>query len=293
MRKLLPIMLIVAVLAGGAYVGLKRRGVEKPIPRGKALVASFLNADQGGAVVFETPEGSFVVFDPGFEENVDALADYLKTVGARSVTLVVTFPSREYAAAARKLIGSFPVDRVIHGEMPSVSREWDKTLEAIEQARIPELILAGGDLLHLSKKVKLEVLSPPRGLLEGAEEASGNNSLVTRVSFGRTRFLLTSQARIEVEGHLIQSVRDLESSVLVVPRHGQAGSTSLELISLVRPECFVVMDGGRGGRPSASVLARISTRNTGAQVLRTDKDGSFDIVSDGRSIEVVKEVRKP
>lgn len=293
MRKLLPIMLIAAVLAGGAYVALTREGTEKPIPRGKALVASFLNADLGGAVVFETPEGNFVVFDPGSESKVEALAGYLKTVGARSVTLVVTFPSPECADAARKLIGLFPVDRVIHGEMPGVSRDWDRTLEAIGEARIPELILSGGDSLHLSKKVKLEVLSPPRGLLEGTEEASGNNSLVARVSFGRTGFLLTSQARIEAEGHLIQSGADLQSSVMIVPRYGQAGSTSLELISLVRPECFVVMDGGRGGRPSASVLARISTRNTGAQVYRTDKDGPFDIVSNGRSIEVVKEVCEP
>lgn len=291
MRKLLPIILIAIILAIGIYVGY-REEERKPASRRHALVVSFLDAEYGNAIVIAVSGGKAVVIDPGPEATAERLADYLRDIGTKSVTLVVTYPSREHVGAIRQLIESFPVKRILHGELTGISRTWDRVLEQAAEAGIPDLVLCEGDLIKLSPKVKLEILSPPKGFDEDAAASSMNNSLVARMSVGRVRFLLTSHIGTEVEGRLIQSGADLRSNVLLVPRHGAAGSTSLEFISQVRSECFVVLVGRGTDRPSSLVMRRISTKNTGGRVYRTDEDGPVDILSDGRSIEVLAAGRK-
>jgi len=286
MRKLLPIILIATVLAVGIYLGY-REEERKPASSKHALVARFLDAKYGNAIVISVPGGKSVVIDPGPEATAEHLTDYLRDIGTKSVTLIVTYPSREHVGAINQLIESFPVKRILHGEMTGISRTWDRVLELAAEAGIPDLVLCEGDLIKLSPKVKLEILSPPKGFTENAAASSMNNSLVARVSVGRVRFLLTSHIGTEVEGRLIQSGVDLQSNVLVVPRHGAAGSTSLEFISQVRPECFIVLVGRGTDRPSSLVMRRISTKNTGGQVYQNDEDGPIDVVSERRSPEVL------
>jgi competence protein ComEC len=291
MRKLLPIILIATVLAFGIYLGY-REEERKPASSKNALVVRFLDAKHGNAIVISIPGGNSVVIDPGPEATAEHLTDYLRGIGTKSVTLIVTYPSREHVGAINQLVESFSVKRILHGGITGVSRTWDSVLELAAEAGIPDLVLCEGDLIKLSPKVKLEILSPPRGFTDNTAASSMNNSLVARVSVGRVRFLLTSHIGTEVEGKLIQSDVDLRSNVLLVPRHGAAGSTSLEFISQVRPECFIVLVGKGDDRPSSLVMRRISTENTGAQVYRTDRDGPIDVISDGRSIEVIAIGRK-
>ena len=221
MRKLLPIIVIVAALAAGAYVGVWR-AKRKPARLGPVLVASFLDADRGNAIVFDTPERRFIVVDPGPEDTADALVDDLRENGAQSLDVIVTTPTPEHMGALQTLIDRFEVRRIIHGGNP-----WPKRPRG-PKGLITELVLAAGDSIGLSPKVKLEVLSPAK-----APPETSVGPLVTRVTFGDSRFLLASDARIEDESYLIRSGADMVSTVLVVPRHGRFGSTSLELLSLV------------------------------------------------------------
>jgi competence protein ComEC len=86
------------------------------------------------------------------------------------------------------------------------------------------------------------------------------------------------------------SVESLGANVLVVPRHARFGGTSLELLSRARPEICVVM-AGRDDRPSRTVLRRIDPAKTGAALYRTDRDGTIEIVTNGRAIAVTTEER--
>ncbi len=291
MKKLLPIILIATILAIVVYVGCRKED-RRPACIQRSLVVSFLDAEYGNAIVATVPGGESVVIDPGLEATAERLVDYLRDIRTKSVTLIVTYPSYEHVGAIKQLIESFPVKRILRGELTGVSRTWDHLLELAAEASIPDLVLCEGDLIKLSPKVKLEVLSPPRNFVESSDTSLMNNSLVLRMSVGRVRFLLTSHIGTEVEGRLIRSGADLRSNVLVVPRHGAAGSTSLEFISQVRPECFVLLVGRGADRPSSLVVRRISTKNTGGQVYRTDEDGSIDILSDGRSIKILTTGKK-
>ncbi len=286
MRKLLPIMLIAAAIAGGIYVGY-RKGARVPAPRGKTLIVHFLDASLGNAIVVRSPDDRFTVIDPGPTETGDDLVAFLKEMGAQSLTVVVTNPEPERTGAIRALMETFPLRRLLHGELAGREQDWNDVLESVKAAGIPELVLSAGDLVHLGQGVNLEVLSPPKGLFELIESSSDNNSVIARVTYRGVGVMVTSRSRVEAEGRLIQSGVPLQSDVLVVARGGRTGSTSLELLSLVRPKYCIVQVGTGQDKPSSSVMRRISMENTGADVYRTDRDGPIDIITDGRTINVV------
>ncbi len=285
MRKVLPVIAIAAAVAAGIYFGYVKSHRE-PAITGPTLAVTFLDADHGSGIVVETPEGKFVVIDPGPERCGRQLVSYLRDAGAKSVVVVVSKPSPERGGSLVCLVEEINVAKVYTGEMTGRARPWKRALEAVRDRGIPVLALSDGSVVRLSPTTVLETLSPPKGMLEGTQSDWDNNSLVTRVSFGNKRFLFASDTRIEAEAHLIQSGADLESDVLALARCGRSGSTSLELLSRVRPESCVMSVGTGRNRPSKAVLKRIDTKSTGASVYRTDKDGTIRMVTDGHSIVV-------
>jgi competence protein ComEC len=289
MRKVLPIIVIVAALCVAFYVWRARHTHGRTGPTGPVLTITFLDAKTGGGIVVQTPDNELAVIDPGPESTASDLASYLEDQGAQSITAIVTSPSPERAGALKALLESFKIKRLVRGEMDSHSRLWTDTIEQARSRGVPELVLSAGDSIGVSRKVRLGVLSPPRGLIKQTDAGSPSNSLVARISFGNVRLLLCSDAGTQTEGHLISSKADMQSDALVVGRHGGSEATSLEFISFVRPRYFIVTAGGRLGRPSRAVLSRIDARNTGAEVYRTDREGRIALITDGRTIAVETE----
>lgn len=281
MRRVLPIILIAAALGAGVYLGYvkTRRG---PVIVGPALTVEFLDADFGCAVVVTAPEGGVVVIDPGPPETAGALAQYLRRKGIERVEVVISNPFTTRSGALETLLDSLTVTRLMRGESAGRSRAWKRAMRIVEDRRIPQVLLTGGEVVRLSRSVSLEALSPPPGLLEGADQE--NNSVVVRISHGGVRFLLPSDAGVLAEGFLISSGVDLVSDVLVVGKYGRAGGTSLELLRAVRPRVIVLAAGRGEYRPAPSVLKRIDPEHTGAKLYRTDRDGVVILATDGESV---------
>lgn len=281
MRKLVPIILI-AVLAGGIYFAYVRARRE-PGMTGPALKTRFLDSEFGNAVVMTTPEGKVVVIDPASGRAAEALIGMLRRERAREVSVIISNPTRDRADALAAIQHEIKVFRVIRPELGTATAQWKDWLDRAKWQPAPEIVIARGDKAPLSPKVRLEALNPVR---EPSPRTGDDNSLVFRVRFGDKSILFPSDIRTAGEADLIQSGIDLTSSVLVAGRHGRYGSTSLELLSMVRPEICILSAQQGANRPAASVLNRLNARNTGAALYRTDKDGIIEIDTDGRLIQV-------
>lgn len=278
MRKVLPIILVIAAAAAaGVYVGRALR-TRKPAISGPALVVSFLDADRGGGVVVRTPEGKVLLIDPGPRSAAMALVDYLRGLDAGWVTAVITSTAADRAGGLEPLASSIRVSGVLHADAIARDGTWRRVSQELGRAGVPRLALTGGAAYSVSRSTRLEVLNASQ-----PTRSASDHSLILRLSMGKRRLMLMSDADAAAEAELIESGADLTCDVLAVARGGRYGSTCLELVRCARPEFFVVQVSPRGA-PSASVLNRISTHNTGAQVYRTDRDGAVDVVTDGRSI---------
>ena len=110
--------------------------------------------------------------------------------------------------------------------------------------------------------------------------------MVLRFSFGDASILFTGDIESAGERALIATRPDLHSTVLKVPHHGSATSSTPAFIAAVRPEAAVISDGylNHFHFPSPVVLGRY--RDAGVRVLRTDNDGAVMVDATRRGITI-------
>ena len=83
------------------------------------------------------------------------------------------------------------------------------------------------------------MLGPPEPYLES--EARNENSIVLKLTYGETRFLLTGDAEDDQEAHLVERYGEqLQATVLKAGHHGSASSTSGELLDAVDPQRVII-----------------------------------------------------
>jgi competence protein ComEC len=85
---------------------------------------------------------------------------------------------------------------------------------------------------------------------------------------------------------LVASGQELTSTVLKVPHHGSNTSSSAAFLKAVNPEMVAISVGvdNRFEHPSPEVLARLEESVGGERILRTDEDGTIEVVTDGERI---------
>ncbi len=268
-----------------AYFTYVRTHTKRKI-QGPVLSARFLDADYGNAVIFRTPEAKTIVIDPVSGRGVKALGNLLNKEQARNITVILTDPTADSAAALAALQESIGVSKVIRPELGNSTKAWNRRMKTAECERIENIAIAGGDKYKLSKKTIIEALSPIReDKLIGHE-----SSLVFKVRFGKKSFFFPSQISVDEESYLIRSGQDLTGSVLIISPRAPYRGISLELLSMVRPEVIVA---GASRNLSDGAIENLNSHNTGAALFLSDKDGIIQIDTNGRSIQVVTEEGEP
>ncbi len=241
----------------------------------------FLDIGQGDGILIVTPDGRQVLIDGGAQRE-----QLLTELGAvmpwwdRSLDVVLaTHADQDHMGAHAVIAERFDVDRLV--ESPAMQSDVDAAAwrGAFVETGARSTVMVQDGWLDLGAGVALWLLWPPAAPREG-ENASNENSLVTKVVYGEFSALLTGDAGIESESVWLASGAPLAANVLKVGHHGSATSTSRALVEAVDPEIAVIQVGAENtyGHPSQTVLDVL----VGRTVLRNDQDGRIHIASDGR-----------
>ena len=112
-----------------------------------------------------------------------------------------------------------------------------------------------------------------------------NQSIVLRLEYGNTSFLFTGDADENQEKEIISAGYKLQSDVLKIGHHGSDTSTCYQFLKAVNPEAAVISVGRDNtyGHPTDTVLSRL--KDSGADVFRTDNNGTIIFCSDGKNIK--------
>ncbi|HTS15373.1 MAG TPA: MBL fold metallo-hydrolase, partial [Candidatus Sulfotelmatobacter sp.] len=111
-------------------------------------------------------------------------------------------------------------------------------------------------------------------------------SIVLDVRVGERRLLLMGDAEEEVDPQLLEAGLQGPVDVLKVAHHGSGTASTQAFLAAVRPRVAIISVGAGNpyGHPAPATVARV--RAAGATVYRTDLDGSVEITSDGRTLDV-------
>ncbi len=245
------------------------------------LFAAYIDVGQGDSSLLACG-GETLLIDAGISSEGGTVVDYLKSRGVTQLDYVVcTHAHEDHCGGLDAVIENFDV-----GTLFAPYTEFDSSGAF---TRFEDTAAEKG----------LFVTVPPLGaeftLGDAVFEFAGpvsdwggdlnDSSLVLRIEYGETAFLFTGDISAgALEDCALIGGFDLGCDVLKLGHHGSSSSTDEEVLDLTRPELAVACcgEGNSYGHPHEEVVQLLESRNI--TLLRTDTDGTIELVSDGQKI---------
>ena len=249
-----------------------------------------LDVGQGDAVALRTRANRWILIDAGRswlggDAGRSTVVPYIAHRGGEVALFVLSHPHADHVGGAASVFGALRPARFLDPGYVGTTPSYLAALGQAARDRIPWQRAHPGDSIRVDE-VTLTTLAPDSAWAAGLTDANlASTVLVARV--GRIRFLFTGDAEAEEEEWLL--ARDpsaLAADVLKVGHHGSRTSTTPRFLGAVRPRLALVSVGAHNtyGHPSPEVMQAL--RDSGVQVLRTDRAGTIVVRTDGRQLEV-------
>ncbi len=251
------------------------------------LHLTVIDVGQGDSLLLRSPSGRGLLIDTGggrdgrFDPGERCVAPELWVHGLRTIdALVLTHGHPDHVGGAAYLLRAFRFAEIWEGPAPLADAGWRRSRELLEDSGATRRTLAAGMNLDWDG-IRLSVLGPSRPR-RAPLAARNEDSIVLDVSLGEVHLLLTGDLGGEAE----RALEVGSALVLKIGHHGSRSSSSLPFLETVRPRLALLSVGARNpfGNPHPEVLERC--RSLGMLVLRTDRDGSLDVATDGRRLWV-------
>jgi competence protein ComEC len=259
------------------------------------LRVNFFDVGQGDAVLVITPAGKTILVDGGPGDAILSKLGKTLPLGQKKIdTVVLTHPHTDHLEGLIPVLRRYAVGEVYYSGALHTTDEFLEWLSLVKDKNIPMRLVKKSEVVELDSGVKLSFLYPDGDLTAGfippqspgVEDNLTNTSIVFKLIYGQTSFLLVGDVETPVEEYLLKKLGagDLRADVLKTGHHGSHSSTSEEFLNAVKPR-FAVISAGRGndyGHPHLRTLRRLERHNV--KILRTDTMGDIKLVSDGSKI---------
>ena len=278
----LPRRVIVAALAIVAILAVAWTLSQ---PDGDLHVA-FLDVGQGDATFIQTPSGRQILIDGGPLPSV--INDHLGRqipFWDRDVDIVVaTHPDADHVAGLPGVFDRYGVGRLITNGQQADEQSYLALLVAAQENETPIHAATAGEVIAIGDGVQLEILHSGNQIPATSDRSDNDNSVAIRLLYGSFSLLLTGDAGESAEREMLSSGRPLASLVYQAGHHGAKTSSTTAFLEAVRPQYIVVSagEGNRFGHPHEELLQRAA--DVGAAVLRTDKLGTIEVITDGKAL---------
>lgn len=260
------------------------------------LRVTIVNVGQGDGAIIQFPNQSVMVVDagenkPGLNAGDRYMLPLLKYYGIDRVKyLVGTHAHSDHIGGISSIVNYIKVDTLVLPNYPYESNLYSNMLITFKDKNIPILFKKRGDFLYPDSSCRIYILHPFGPYLEKHDQSGhevNNTSIVMKIQYAQTSFLLNGDLEMDAEQHLLNYESFLNADVLKVGHHGSKTSTSEDFLSLVQPEYSIISVGrfNKFFHPSRQTLDRLIVNK--AHPLRTDYFGGLVFESDGRDVEFI------
>jgi competence protein ComEC len=268
-------LLALAVAVGAVGLAAAHR------PDGDTRI-TVLDVGQGDAILVEGGRGGRMLVDGGPDPDrlIVELDRRLPPWDRRIDLLVLTHPHEDHVAGLAILLARYRIGRVYETGMRGPGPGYAAFARELAAHDAPPLgSLQTGSRIRLDD-IAFRVLWPDPGRVprEPPDAGRGLNdvSIVLLGEVAGRRFLLTGDVEDDVDP--ILAARGIPPvDILKVAHHGSGTASTPAFVDEVRPHVAIVSAGAGNpyGHPARSTIDRL--RDAGAQVLRTDTDGSVAV----------------
>lgn len=253
--------------------------------REQVLTVAFLDVGQGDAIFIEAPNGNQILIDGGRNRSVLRELSRVMPFYDRSIDVVLaTHPDEDHIGGLSDVLKRFDVELFLDSGVTHDTNAYKEVLRLVETQNIEYVLARRGMVVDLGDGAKLEILFPDRDVA-GLETNSA--SVVTRLIYGETEFLLTGDSPRSIEKYIVSlDGARLESDVLKVGHHGSKTSSADVFIAAVLPQFAVISAGkdNRYGHPHEEVVSALI--DIDAKIVSTFKSGTIIFESDGERLKI-------
>lgn len=242
-----------------------------------------LDIGQGDSILITTPTNQQVLVDGG--PSSDVASKVSRYIGGDDIDLVVaTHNDADHIGGLSTVVNNFNVKQAwINGALHT-THTYENWLTSLKDNQVPTKDVRAGEELDLGQ-VNLKVLYPTKDYTGIRPEDSNSASIVIKLTYGATSFLLTGDLEKEGEEELIRdNAADLASTVLKVGHHGSKYSTFEDFLNYVHPKLALISVGenNRYGHPAPETIKRLEAASI--EYHRTDAEGDLVTLSDGARV---------
>ena len=289
-RSILLLLLIGLVLTGCNITRPTPVPGATLIPGRGLLKIAFLDVGQGDSILIQAPNGQTMLIDGGRSTELanTVIIPKLREWGAKQVdVLIVTHPDADHIGGLVGVLESFPVKLAALTGQVHTTQIYERLLMAIRDKNIAALQVRTGTVIPFDTAVKVEVLGPDDEAVQ--DDDNNNASIVIKLSYGNTSFLLTGDAESSENKAILDHGFDVRSSVLKLGHHGSRTSTNEAWLTKVQPQLGIISVGKDNsfGHPHPEVIAALEKLKI--PYIRTDEHGTITVTSDGTTIHVTSD----
>lgn len=259
------------------------------LPDGK-LHVYFCNVGQGDSAYIRFPDGRDMIVDGGPNDSVlKCLGNHMPFWDRSIDMMVLSHPQNDHLKGLISVVERYHIRYFIHSDITNPTEGFRKLEAAINKKCVTEKFVISGESIGVDT-VRLHILWPSAAQINvlGATTVGNLNdgSVVFWLRYGNFDALFPGDADSHVEDLYMQTRLSFNPvEVLKVPHHGSKTGMTKAFIDWLKPKLAVISVGKNTyGHPSQEALNLLDA--VGTQILRTDKVGDIEIVSDGRSWKV-------
>ena len=243
------------------------------------LEIHFLDVGQGDCTLLLCG-GEAMLIDAGDNDQGTKIQSYLQKHNVETLKYVVcTHPDEDHIGGMDVILYKFDCETILMTDEEKDTGTYRDVVDTMENKGYQRTLPEVGQQYFLGDAF-FTILAPAE-----LSSDSNNNSIALLLVHGDNRFLFTGDAEAEEEEEMVDGTISLDADVYKAGHHGSRTSSSEQLLEAVSP-AYVIISCGEGnsyGHPHAETMNHL--RAMGAQVFRTDEQGSIVLSSDGSEIQ--------
>lgn len=247
------------------------------------LKISFIDLGQADCTLIQAPNGNNMLIDAGNSESYNRITTYLDSQKITKLNVVIaTNANEEHIGSMGKIIQHFNIGKIYIPKVFANSKPYTDLLSIIDEKGVMVSTTGAGVSMGLDPAVKFEMLAPNNTKYNNTNDYS----TVIKLTYGKTVFLLASDAGWVSEREMLRKKYDLKANVLKVGNHGSNGATTGSFLKVVCPQYAIISVEAQNnlGYPGQSTLNRLIL--AGTSIYRTDQYGTIMITSDGKGLKL-------
>jgi len=224
-------------------------------------------------------DGETMLVDGGKASDSDLIYTFLKNHGITHLNYIVaSHADADHVGGLSGALNYATVGVALSPVAEHDTRAFNNFVRYLNEQDVSITVPRHGDEFRLGSAT-VQIIGPAASFSD-----SNNTSIVIRIVYGSTSFLLTGDAERVAEQAIIDARYDISATVLKVGHHGSETSTTYPFLREIMPEYAVISCGSNNpyGHPHEDTLSRL--RDADVTVFRTDMQGDITCVSDGSTV---------